>query len=295
MKDKSYSTKNNNLSPKLIGIFLSLLISACSDTEDQFITIELAAEDEANQIIVDQLRQLSGVSSVQTAQTQIMVQNGFNSNGRPPADIEANPGRKPEQVIAWAGITEGMSVIDIGASGGYYSENLAWAVGLDGWVIAQNTPGDLDRFEGRNRITLDARLANARLPQIETAEIAFADLSEEFDELNAATFVNILHDIYNYRGEAVAVAALQSIHDTLLPGGFLILIDHVGKSNKDNTDLHRIDPAIAQSLLNQAGFVIVEQSDILRTSNDDPDVSVFDSSVRGNTHRFIFKAVKPAG
>jgi predicted methyltransferase len=238
---------------------------------------------------------IAQASAAEAAQIQIKIQNGFYSAGRPTADLDAHPLRKPEQVIAWAGVNEGMSIIDIGAYGGYYSENLAWAVGLDGWVIAQNAPGELDRFGGRNRVTLETRLAGTRLPQIETIEIAYDEIADEFDELDAATFVNILHDIYNSQGEEASVAVLNAIYNTLLPGGFLILIDHLGLAGNDNTELHRIDPEIARQLLEQAGFVIEEESDLLAVADDNANVRIFDESVRGKTHRFIIKAVKPAG
>ena len=271
------------------------MIGACSDSGDQVPNSEFESVKTVNQTNAtpNQVSPAAPVSTAEAARIQIRVQNGFNSAGRPAADFQAHPLRKPEQVIAWAGITEGMEVIDIGASGGYYSENLAWAVGLEGWVIAQNIPGALDRFEGQNRLILDARLANLRLPQIESEEIAYSDLAEHFDELNAATMINIFHDVHNFQG--VGLELLEAIYSTLLPGGFLLLIDHVGLANNDNAELHRIDPNLVASLLEQAGFIVAEKSDLLEVASDNPNVSVFDPSVRGKTHRFIFKAVKPAG
>jgi predicted methyltransferase len=286
--------KNKNLST-LLGIYFFLLISACSDSGDQVSNSGSDAVEAVTQTLAasNQISPAAPVSAAEAARIQIRVQNGFNSAGRPAADFQAHPRRKPEQVIAWAGITEGMEVIDIGASGGYYSENLAWAVGLEGWVIAQNIPGALDRFEGQNRQILDARLANLRLPQIEAKEIAYADLAAQFDELDAATMINIFHDVHNFQG--VGLELLEAIYSTLHPGGFLLLIDHVGLANNNNAELHRIDPDLVESLLKQAGFIVAEKSDLLEVASDNPNVSVFDPSVRGNTNRFIFKAVKPAG
>lgn len=280
------------------SIFLSitLLTFGCSQEQQNLPqqSVPAAVPETQSTPISEPSQSINQLSGAETAQIQILVQSGFNSAGRPESDLDAHANRKPEQVLAWAGITEGMSVIDIAAAGGYYTENLAWAVGLEGWVIAQNTPGALDRFGGRNRTTLEQRLADYRLPQVEAYELSYAELTENFEELDAATFVNILHDVYNFQGEDAALNALTTIYDILLPGGFLLLIDHVGLAENDNSQLHRIDPNLVRSLLERAGFNLVAQSDLLANPYDDAAISVFDESIRGNTNRFIFKAVKPA-
>ncbi|MBT5106186.1 MAG: class I SAM-dependent methyltransferase [Porticoccaceae bacterium] len=289
------------------GILLSclilasfILVSCTGDGQDlapESTSISDAAVDSS--LVPSSSTDQSGVavpvSGGETALIQIRVQSGFFAPGRPPEDLEANARRIPEQVIAWAGITESMEVIDIASAGGYYAENLAWAVGLDGWVIAQNTPAALERRDGANRIALEARLADRRLPQLETAELRFGQLAGSFDELQAAFMVNSIHDIYNFEGEAAAFEALDAIYNILGPSGFLVLIDHRGSANNDNADLHRIDPAVITPLLELAGFIITEESDLLANADDDLSISVFDESIRGNTDRFIIKAVKPAG
>ena len=46
--------------------------------------------------------------------------------------------RLPVEVISFVGIQSGMSLIDVAAGGGWYTEVLAAAVGPDGRVVAQN-------------------------------------------------------------------------------------------------------------------------------------------------------------
>ena len=53
-------------------------------------------------------------------------------------DKARDVGRRPAEVLAFLGIEPGMTVMDVIASGGYYSEVLAEAVGPDGLVYAQN-------------------------------------------------------------------------------------------------------------------------------------------------------------
>ena len=59
---------------------------------------------------------------------------------RPDADKQRDAGRKPAEVIAFLGIEPGMTVVDLIASGGHYTDVLSVAVGEDGKVYAQNSP-----------------------------------------------------------------------------------------------------------------------------------------------------------
>jgi predicted methyltransferase len=43
----------------------------------------------------------------------------------------------------------------------------------------------------------------------------------------------------------------------------------------------------------EAGFVLVEESDLYNNPADDLSVSVFDESVRGKTDQFLLKFEKP--
>ena len=76
----------------------------------------------------------------------------------------------------------------------------------------------------------------------------------------------------------------------LKPGGYVIVIYHVGQSGdtREVVDaVHRIDPATVLAAMQAAGFVLVGQSDMLRRSDDEITKSIFDESVRGKTDRFM--------
>src|SRR4051812_9856664 len=61
-----------------------------------------------------------------------------NAPDRLPSDVALDPGRKPAQFLAFAGVQTGMTVADLGAGGGYTTELLARAVGPTGTVYGQN-------------------------------------------------------------------------------------------------------------------------------------------------------------
>src|SRR5262249_24592955 len=71
------------------------------------------------------------------------------SPDRAEADRQTDQRRKPEQLLAFAGVREGMKVLDVGAGAGYSTELLARAVGPQGKVYAQESPAGSPRARER--------------------------------------------------------------------------------------------------------------------------------------------------
>jgi predicted methyltransferase len=215
------------------------------------------------------------------------------AEGRPAADKAIDADRKPLEVIQFFGIRRGMSVLDVTATDGYYTEILAAAVGPEGVVYAQNDPGTLGRRDGAVDKALAERLANGRLPNVRRidADVQAAGLDSMVD---AAFAVLTIHDFYNFQGEDAALAALRGIHAALKPGGTLGFIDHVGDPGNDNQSLHRIEKDVAERLIADAGFVIDAESTLLANPADDHTLGVFDPAIRRKTDRFVIHALKPA-
>lgn len=61
----------------------------------------------------------------------------------------------------------------------------------------------------------------------------------------------------------------------------------------DNGNLHRIPSAEAVRLLEEVGFEIVRESNVLRTYADDRTLPTRDPSLARNTDRFLIIARKP--
>lgn len=212
---------------------------------------------------------------------------------RPAADKARDAGRKPSDVIAYLGIEPGMQVLDLVAAGGYYTEVLSKAVGPDGRVHAQNPPSLLKFRDGAYDKELSARLSGARLGNVERLDVDLQSLEIPPGSLDAAFTALNFHDVYN-RDPKAAQGMLALTFRLLKPGGVLGLIDHVGDPDKDNTKLHRIDPALVRAAVQQAGFEIDGESSLLAVPTDGHDAFVFDPTVRGNTDRFLLRLRKPS-
>lgn len=207
-------------------------------------------------------------------------------------DRTRDASRKPAEVIAFLGIEPGMTVMDLVASGGWYTEVLSIAVGDGGTVYAQNPPMMLAFRDGYYDKAITARLEGDRLPNVVRLDRDLVDTGLAPGSLDAAITALNFHDVHNGMGAEVATGFLVTVKELLKPGGVLGLIDHYGESGNDNNALHRLDVAAALPLIVDAGFEVTT-SDILRNPNDDYTKMVFDEAVRGKTDRLLFRLVKP--
>lgn len=212
--------------------------------------------------------------------------------GRSTEDKARDAGRRPAEVVAFLGVEPGMTVVDLIAASGYYTEVFSEAVGPDGVVHAQNNAFVLKIRDGINDKAMTARLEGGRLPNV-------ARLDREIDDLGLApgsvdvffTALNF-HDVYDGRGVAAAASFLETVHEILADDGVFGLIDHSGNPGMDNKKLHRIEEQKVVEAALAAGFRVEATSDVLRNPADDRTQMVFAEGMRGNTDRFLLKLRK---
>jgi len=207
-------------------------------------------------------------------------------------DRARDAGRKPAEVIAFLGIEPGMTVLDVFAASGWYTEVLSHAVGPAGTVYAQNTEFLLNMRDGANDKALAARLAGDRLPNVRRLDREIDDLGLAPDSIDAAVFALNFHDVYNSAGADAAIGLLASLYEVLKPGGVLGVIDHTGVAGNDNAALHRIEKAKVLEVIAASPFRLDAESDILSNPDDDMSASVFAPEVRGHTNRFLLRLKK---
>ena len=107
----------------------------------------------------------------------------------------------------------------------------------------------------------------------------------------ALTGCNIMTDpLQKLAGDEIKKRALPEIMSGK-SGGALGITDHVGIDGHDNAKLHRLQPAIAEALLAEAGFRIADRSSLFANSEDDHTLMVYDERIYRQTDRFFFKAV----
>ncbi len=200
---------------------------------------------------------------------------------RPAADKELDASRQAPPVLSFLGLEAAMTVLDINASAGWYTEVLSYAVGPNGKVYMQNRAG------GRSAEAAAARAA--RLSNVEQwddmATLPASSLDFAITNLN-------FHDFHN-ADPANAQAILASVLAALKSGGILGVIDHEGTKGADNATLHRIFTDDAVAAITAAGFVLAGSSELLHNDADDHTLGPFDPSLGRDTDRFVLKFTKP--
>ncbi|WP_284123680.1 class I SAM-dependent methyltransferase [Parerythrobacter aestuarii] len=221
------------------------------------------------------------------------VEDAVTDSARSDADREMDAGRQPVEVLEFSAVERGDIVADFMAGGGYYTSLLADLVGPSGLVYAVN-PTRFHNVEAwEARLAADSNIRTL-VSDPRGMQLAPGSVDAIFAHL---TFHDLFFESERFEFPRLDVDfMLANWFAAVRPGGTVTIIDHVGPAG-DPRDvvnrLHRIHPATVVERMTGAGFVLVGQSDVLRRSNDDVNLSVFDESVRGKTDRFIMKFQKP--
>lgn len=232
-----------------------------------------------------------------SATTSQSIGEALDRQDRLEGDAEIDARRKPAEVLAFFGIEPGMTVLEMFAGGGYYSEILSYIVGDDGAVHAHNNMP----YIAYSQETLDRRFTPGRLGNVKRFEAENNELELTPDQFDAALMILAYHDVY-YEDEKNGwfridgPKMLAEIHSSMKPGAVLGVVDHVaeaGSPSETGNTLHRIDPQLMKKEFEAAGFVYDGEIDVLRNSDDDLIKPMFDPEIKGKTDRVVYRFHKP--
>jgi predicted methyltransferase len=179
------------------------------------------------------------------------------------------------EVLRLLGLGPGSRVADVGSGPGFYTVALARAVGETGHVFAVDIDeavlGELRR-----------RASDGRLPQIEAVLGAPDDPRLAPGSLDAALIVNSYHEMPYHR------SILDRLRAALRPGGRLMLIEPYSEERRrepreDQVKRHQIAPDLVEAELREAGFQIVQRTDL------------FVQNPEGGGPESLVLAARPAG
>jgi len=220
--------------------------------------------------------------------TEKQFMSALQSSDRSDEDKARDTGRQPDKVMQFFGVEPGMNVLEILASGGYYTEILSHRVGDTGKVYAQNNKFILEVMNGRFAKEFAKRTANNRLNNVIHYQNEFQDIGLK-QQIDVVTIVLNYHDFYSNIPKEARINILKNLKSTLKPGGVLGVIDMESGTKTHNKALHRIHHQHVRDEFKEAGFVLDAEADFLKNTNDDYSKMVFESSVRGKTDRFVFR------
>jgi predicted methyltransferase len=217
--------------------------------------------------------------------------------GRPEADTKRDAARKPAEMLEFAGVKQGQTVVDLIPGGGYFTRLFSKAVGPKGTVYAVGGPP--------RPVTDPAKPPPPPAQDVIAADPNYSNVKSVHGPLQNGlaipTQADVVwtsqnyHDVKNVPNIDM-LAFDKAIFNSLKPGGVFIVLDHV--ANPDTVDatktVHRIDPAVVKKEVEAAGFKFEGESKALANPADDhKGRSTDDGPLRGHTDQFVYKFRKP--
>ncbi len=214
---------------------------------------------------------------------------------RPAGDAARDELRHPFQVMGFAGVKPGDTVIELIPGGGYYTRLLSARVGATGKVFAV-VPSFLAQ---RSPKAVDQMRVLAAEPGYGNVAVVVEGLGSVTDQgpADVVWTAQNYHDLHNSAVPAdTALKVDQAVFAALKPGGVYLIEDHVaaaGSGARDAGTLHRIDPEVVKAEVGKAGFRYEGQSSLVANPADPHSTVVFDPSIRGRTDQFLLLFRKP--
>ena len=209
---------------------------------------------------------------------------------RSDADRQTDQRREPAKMLAFAGVTSGMKVLDMEANAGYSTELIARAVGPTGTVYAQDPASIIERFV---KDKFDTRAQKPAMKNVVHVIRDFDDpIPPDVSNLDMITFFFAYHDVTYMPVDRAKMN--QKMFAALKPGGYLIIADHSAKAGEGTSvahTLHRIEEATLRQEIEAAGFKLVAEGDFLHHPEDHRDDKVFKPAVP--VDEFVLKFQKP--
>jgi predicted methyltransferase len=222
-----------------------------------------------------------------------------NDPGRPDKDTKQDTSRRPIDMVEFARVKPGETVVDVWPGGGYWTRIFSKVVGPNGKVYAY-VPAEIAGFKSdpvavAKAIASEPGHGNVEEVSDPIAAEPPADVQGTADVVWTFENYHDLHDSFVNGGKDVD-AFNRAVFKVLKPGGYYVIVDHsavAGSGLQHTEDLHRIDPAALRAEVLKAGFVYDGESKVLSNPDDPKTAKVFDDSIRGKTDRFAFRFRKP--
>jgi predicted methyltransferase len=219
------------------------------------------------------------------------IEASIASTERTDKDRERDVREKPAEVMAFASVKPGMTVVDMFAGGGYYTELLAGVVGPTGKVLSVNNVP----YAGFAKDGIKARFTEGRLKNVEQRLVEMSYINFPPKSVDLIVICMSYHDAFwidEKEGwpEINTAGFIDSMKRMLKPGGKLLIIDHnapAGTGAEMVAKAHRLNEDFVKKSLTSRGFVLEKTYDGLRNKDDQLDKLVFDPAVRGKTDRYV--------
>ena len=212
------------------------------------------------------------------------IKQAMSSDIRTDREKARDSNRKPVETLQFFGIKDDMRVLELVPGGGWYTKLLAPALRDKGqFYLSLGTKGLKESLLKKKPFD--------RVKLVDSEGYEFENLNFNVNDLDAVlTFRN-----YHNFDENERVSVNKAAYKALKPGGIYGVVDHTRRhmQKKNDENGRRFDPVLAIKEIQQAGFVLVDYSNLHYKSDDELRFEVGRKTVRGNSDRFTLLFKKP--
>lgn len=212
------------------------------------------------------------------------IKQAMSSDIRTDNEKARDRNRQPEATLAFFGIKGDMKVLELVPGGGWYTKLLAPALRDNGKLY-------LSLGTKRLKESLLTKSPFDKVELVGSEAYDFENLDFNLNDLDAVlTFRN-----YHNFDENERISVNKAAYKALKPGGVYGVVDHTRRhmQKKNDENGRRFDPVLAIKEVQQAGFVLVDYSNLHYKIDDELRFEVGRKTVRGNSDRFTLLFKKP--
>ena len=221
------------------------------------------------------------------------VNAALQSDARTDAEKARDANRKPLETLQFFGLRDDMRVVELVPGGGWYTKILGPVLRENGQLYvalgAGRVGGMLDQpvFEGVEMIDTNTNFERTQpfgLNNLDNVDLDVRDID----------LVVTFRNLHNFTPEARAMIN-REVFAALKSGGLYGVIDHTARHMEAMTreNRRRMDPVLAIKEALDAGFELVDYSDLHYRPDDELRYEVGRRTVTGNTDRFTLLFRKP--
>lgn len=232
----------------------------------------------------------SQLFAADAAATRASIEQNLGSDDRDSAEVARDANRKPGEVLEFFGLESNMKVLEISPAAGYWTKFIGPTLCSGGGELVVSI-GVNDGFKN-DIMSLDGLGCVSAINDGVTLQSipAFSFDTGNFDMV--LTFWN-LHN----PGVEDRANMNKAVFASLKSGGIYGVVDHTRRHIQPNSrefrNGRRLDPVLVIKEMIDAGFELVDFSDMHYHPEDDLLQEVAASGIRGNTDRFVLKFRKP--
>lgn len=209
------------------------------------------------------------------------VKAGFKaiqaSPHRMPGNADRDKYRHPAETMMFFGLQPNMTVVEVGAGGGWYTELLAPLLAKKGKLIAAtyDPNGPADSMLSVYGMRFQSFLAKS--PELfGKVETVYPDPAGDMTlgPEGSADLAIAFRELHNWYRRDVLEAYLQAVHAVLKPGGTFGVVQHrapEGADPAESANKGYLPEAWVIEQIEAAGFELVEKSEINANPNDTKD------------------------